>query len=36
MHLTSNAPISSGGRLLREVSTIWSVESLLEPEQKVD
>ena len=36
MHSTSNAPISSGGRFLRDVLTIWSVESLLEAEQEVD
>ena len=36
MHSTSNAHISSGGRLLCDVLTIWSVESLLELEQEVD
>ena len=36
MHSTSNAPISSGGGLLCDVSTLWSVKSLLEPEQEVD
>ena len=36
MHSTLNTPVSSGGELLCEVSTIWSVESLLEPEQEVD
>ena len=36
MHSTLNTPVSSGGELLCDVSTIWSVESLLEPEQEVD
>ena len=36
MHSTSNAPISSGGGLLCDVSSVWSVKSLLEPEQEVD
>ena len=36
MHLTLNTPVSSGGGLLCDVSTIWSVESFLEPEQEVD
>ena len=36
MHSTSNAPISSSDGLLCDVSSVWSVKSLLEPEQEVD
>ena len=36
MHSTSNTPVSSGGRLLGDMSSVWSVKSLLEPEQEVD
>ena len=36
MHSTLNTLVSSGGGLLCDVSTIWSVESLLELEQEVD
>ena len=36
MHSTLRTILSSGGGLLCDVSTVWSVGSLLEPEQKVD
>ena len=36
VHSTLNTLVSSGGEVLCDVSTIWSVESLLEPEQEVD
>ena len=36
MHSTLNTLSSSSGGLLRSLSTVWSVESLLEPEQEVD
>ena len=36
VHSTSNTPISSGGGLLCDVSSVWSVKSLLETEQEVD
>ena len=36
MHSTLNTLISSSGRLLCGVSTVWRVENLLEPEQEVD
>ena len=36
MHSTWNSLSSSGGGLLRSASTVWTVESLLVPEQEVD
>ena len=36
MHSTWNSLSSSGGGLLHSVSTVWTVESLLEPEQELD
>ena len=36
MHSTFNTMFSSDGGLLRGVSTVWSVESLLEQEKKED
>ena len=36
VHLTLNTLISSGSKLLHKVSTMWSVERLLELEQEVD
>ena len=36
VHSTFNAPSSSGGGLLCDVSSVWSAKSLLEPEKEVD
>ena len=36
VHSTLNTLLSSGGGLLRGVSSVWSLESLMEPEQEVD
>ena len=36
VHSTWGPLSSSGGGLLRSASTVWTVESLLEPEQEVD
>ena len=36
MHSTLTTPVSSGVGFLCDVSTIWSVESLLQLEREVD
>ena len=36
MHSTLNALNSSNGGLLHSVSTVWTMGSLLEPEQDMD